>query len=117
MSPALDLSLDARQYRPGDWVRGKVTVTEGGGSRALKVSLHFRERTVDYAAIARTEGGAPVHSGELAAGQSFDFAIQLPSDVLPNYSSSNGALYWEVEAKSDEPGFDTVVGHGIDVTA
>ncbi len=50
-----------------------------------------------------------MHWGELSAGQAFDFAIQLPSDALPNYASSNGALYWEVEVKSDEPGFDTVL--------
>jgi hypothetical protein len=115
MSPALDLTLDGERYSPGDWVRGRVAVTEGGRSRALKVALHFRERTADYAAVARSEAIEPVHYGELATGQSFDFAIQLPADALPNYRSANGALYWEVELKSDEPGFDTVLTRQIEV--
>jgi hypothetical protein len=115
VSLALDLTLDGARYGPGDWVRGRVAVTEGGRSRALKVALHFRERTADYAAVARSEAIEPLHYGELASGQSFDFAIQLPPDALPNYSSANGALYWEVELKSDEPGFDTVLERQIEV--
>jgi hypothetical protein len=119
LSPSLEITLEAPggepQYHPGDWVRGRTTVLGGGKSRALKIALHFRERTADYAATARTEGGAPVHYGELAAGQSFDFAIQLPPEALPNQRSANGALYWEIEVKSDEPGFDTVVERRIDV--
>jgi hypothetical protein len=120
LSLALDLTLDAPpntepRYRPGDWVRGRVTVLGGGRSRALKVSLHFRERTEDYSTIGRTEGGAPVHWGELVAGQSFDFAIQLPTDALPSCASANGALYWEVEVKSDEAGFDTTLERRIEV--
>jgi hypothetical protein len=116
VSPALDLALGEPRFRPGDWVRGKVTVVEGGASRALKVSLLFRERTEDYSATARTEGGASVHSGELAAGGSFDFEVQLPSDALPGYRSANGELYWEVEVKSDEAGFDTTIERRIEVT-
>ena len=115
MSLALELTLDGPGYRAGDWVRGRVAVTEGGRSRALKVALQFRERTADYSAVARTEAIEPVHYGELAAGQSFDFAIQLPADALPNCSSDHGALYWEVEVKSDEPGFDTVLHRQIEV--
>jgi hypothetical protein len=116
VSLALELTLDDTQLRPGDWVRGKVTAIEGGKSRALKLSVHFRERTADYSATVRTEGGAPIHYGDIAAGESFDFAIQLPADALPSYASANGELYWEVEAKSDESGFDTVLGHRIVVT-
>lgn len=121
MSVSLDITLDAPHntephYRPGDWVRGRVGVLGGGTSRALKVALHFRERTADYSATARTEGAEPIHYGPLAAGESFDFAIQLPPDALPNYESANGALYWELEVKSDEPGFDTRLERRIDVT-
>jgi hypothetical protein len=116
MSPSLDLVLDQPQFHAGEWVRGKVSILGGGKSRALKVALHFRERTADYSATARTEGGAPINYGELTAGQSFDFAIQLPADALPNQASQHGALYWEVEVKSDEPGFDTVLEQRIEVT-
>jgi len=115
VSVTLDITLDGSAYRPGDWVRGRVTASEGGRSRAVKVALHFRERTADYGAVGRTEAIEPLHYGELTTGQSFDFAIQLPADALPNYSSTHGALYWAVEAKSDEPGFDTVLETAIEV--
>jgi hypothetical protein len=119
VSPALNLTLDPPStdghYRPGEWVRGRVTVLEGGRSRSLSVSLRYRERTRDYSATGRTEGGAEVHSGDLTAGASLPFAIALPADAMPGYTSFNGELYWEVEAKSDEPGPDTVVQHRIEV--
>jgi hypothetical protein len=121
VSVSLDIQLEAPpnsepHYRPGDWVRGLVSVLGGGNSRALKISLHFREHTTVYTATVRTEGGAPVHYGPLAAGQSFDFAIQLPADALPSFTSAHGELYWEIEVKSDEPGFDTTLERRIDVT-
>ena len=117
MSPALQLDLEqpAGSFRPGDWVRGRVAVLGGGGSRSLSVAVHFRERTRDYSATAATYGGAPLHEGDLTAGGSFDFAVQLPSDALPSLSSANGELFWEVEVKSDELGPDTTVGQRIEV--
>jgi hypothetical protein len=119
VSPALDLTLEPPSadghYRPGDWVRGRVSVLEGGGSRSLSVWLHYRERTRDYSATARREGGAELGAGELTGGTSFEFAIALPADALPCYSSPNGELWWEVEAKSDEPGRDTIVQQRIEV--
>jgi hypothetical protein len=118
VSPALDLSVDepaGGQFRPGDWVRGRVSVVEGGDSRALTVAVYFREKTHDYSATGATYGGAPVHQGELAAGTSFPFAIELPPDALPTYSSANGELFYEVEAKSDERGRDPRVRRGIEV--
>ena len=120
MKFALDVTLDAPPnseptYRPGDWVRGRISVVGGGNSRALKVSLHFRERTADYSATVRTEVGAPIHHGPLGAGERYDFAIQLPADALPNYRSANGELFWELEVRSDEPGFDTTNERRIEV--
>jgi hypothetical protein len=118
VSPALELSVDEPadgRFRPGDWVRGRVSVLQGGGSRSLSVSLKYRESTRDYSATARTEGDAEINSGDLTGGTSFPFAIAVPPDALPTYSSANGELFWEVEAKSDEPGPDTVVRHRIEV--
>jgi hypothetical protein len=122
VSVSLEITLDALHntephYRPGDWVRGRVGVLGGGGSRALEVSLHFRERSVDYTAIPRTETSPPIHTGDLSAGQSFDFAIQVPSDALPNCKSEHGALHWELVVKSDQRGLDTKVERGIEVIA
>ena len=58
-------------------------------------------------------GGKPASS---TAGQSHEFAIQIPADALPTFSSAHGELYWEVEARSDEFGIDTKESRVIDVT-
>ena len=110
MSPAFTIDVDepaAGGFKPGDWVRGRVRVTESGNSRALSVEVRFRERTSDYSAIAATYGRTELHQGELTAGASFPFAIQLPPDCFPSFSTQNGALYYEVHARSDERGLDT----------
>ena len=120
MSPALRLEIDEPAggggFRPGDWVRGRVSVLEGGGSRSLSVAVHFRERSPDYSATPATYGGTPVHEGDLTQGASFSFAVQLPPDALPSHSSANGELFYEVEAKSDERGLDTRESKRIEVT-
>jgi hypothetical protein len=118
VSPALDLEVEqpARgAFAPGDWVRGRVTVLGGGKSRALTVTLRYRERTDDYSSTAATYEIAPLHVGDLVARARFDYAVQLPADALPGYSSANGELYWEVEARSDELGPDTVTQQRIEV--
>jgi hypothetical protein len=119
VSPTLRLEVEEPAdggFRPGDWVRGRVSVLEGGGSRSLSVYVHFRERSRDYSATPASYGGAPVHQGELPPGASFDFAVQLPPDALPSHSSANGELFYEVEAKSDERGLDTRESQRIEVT-
>jgi hypothetical protein len=117
---AVNVPLDepaGGSFRPGEWVRGRVAVLEGGGSRALIVSVHFRERTRDYSATAASYGGTPVHEGDLTAGASFNFAIDLPPDALPSHSSANGELFYEIEVKSDERGLDTRVQQRIEVAS
>jgi hypothetical protein len=96
-------------------VRGRVAVLGGGKSRALYASLRFREKTADYAATAVEREIPALHEGELSSGTSFPFAIQLPPDALPGVESPHGALYWEVEAKSDELGIDTLVQRRFEV--
>jgi hypothetical protein len=49
------------------------------------------------------------------ARESFNYAVQLPADALPCHSSANGELYWEVEARSDELGPDTVAQQRLEV--
>ena len=115
MSPRLDLVLDSLVYRPGDWVRGHVAILEGGKSRDLGVTLRLRERSPDYSATVSEVPSANLHTGELTAGRSHEFAIQLPADALPTFNSAHGQLYWEVEARSDEFGIDTKESRVIDV--
>jgi hypothetical protein len=117
VSPRLDLVLDGDSlaFRPGDWVRGHVAILEGGKSRDLTVKLRFRERSPDYSSTVTEISSGALNTGELTAGRSHEFAIQIPADALPTYASANGQLYWEVEARSNEFGVDTTESRVIDV--
>jgi hypothetical protein len=120
VSPALDIDIDKPPvgcFKPGDWVRGHVNVTEGGKSRALSIELRFRERTTDYSATAATYGQSVLHQGELTPGMSFDFATQLPADCFPSFQSEHAELFYEVHARSDEPGLDTHADARLEVKA
>ena len=109
----LELVVDDRPYAPGDWVRGRVEVREGGHSRRLSVSLLQRDRTADYTGVVRTIEGAELAQGDVAAPAGFEFSLQVPADAPPSYADSLGALYWEIDAKSDERGLDTHARHAI----
>jgi hypothetical protein len=115
VSPRLDLVLPSVVFQPGEWVRGHVAILEGGKSRDLKVIVRFREKTPDYSATVSELPSSDLHTGELTAGASYDFAVQIPAGALPTYSSPHGDLYWEVEARSDEFGIDTKESRVIDV--
>jgi hypothetical protein len=117
VSPALSIEVDGDTFTPGEWVRGRVRVAEGGNSRALSVELRFRERTSDYSATAATYGQSVLHQGELAPGMSFDFAIQLPADCFPSFQSEHAELFYEVHARSDERGLDTHADARFEVKA
>jgi hypothetical protein len=117
VSPRLDLQLDTDrlEFQPGDWVRGRVAVLEGGKSRDLSVRVRYREKSPDYDATVVEHTSGALCTGDLTAGRTYDFAIQIPSDALPSYSSVHGDLWWEVEARSNEFGVDTKTTQRIDV--
>jgi hypothetical protein len=115
VSPVLELWLDREHYAPGDTVRGTVRVLEGDRSRSLEVTLNYNELTEDYAAVAASVSSGPLNTGDLTTGMSFGFALALPQDAFPNYSSEHGELFWEVDARSDEFGTDTHVRRRIEV--
>ena len=114
MSPAFELQLERESFAPGERVAGSVLVTEGGGSRALEVVLAFHEKSPDYeeTAVSRSE---TLHTGDVRAGQTLAFALELPADALPGYRSEHGELYWEIDVKSDEMGRDTHLRRRIEV--
>jgi hypothetical protein len=117
VSPRFQLELDAERYAVGDSVTGTILVLEGGDSRSLEVLLEYREETEDYSDVAVSIPSGPLHEDELTAGTSFEFALSLPPDALPNYRSRHGELYWEVDVKSDESGRDTHERRRIEVEA
>jgi hypothetical protein len=117
VSPVLELWLDREHYSLGDTVSGTVRVVEGGRSRSLEVTLNYNEKTEDYGAVATSVSSGPLNTGELTTGMSFGFALALPPDGFPNYRSEHGELFWEVEARSDEPGLDTRERRRIEVAS
>jgi hypothetical protein len=115
MSPRFQLQLDRERYAPGDPIKGSVLVVEGGRSRSLEVLLQYNEESPDYSEVAVSMSTGPLQEGDLTEGTSFDFELALPGDALPNYESRHGALYWEVDVRSDEAGRDTHERRRIDV--
>ncbi len=93
-----------------------MAILEGGKSRDLSVRLRYREKSPDYDATVVEHSSGALCTGDLTAGRTYDFAVQIPADALPSYSSLHGDLYWEVEARSNEFGVDTTTAQRIDVT-
>ena len=114
MSLRLELELERDSFRPGESVAGAVLVAEGGGSRALEAALVLHEKSPDYDEAPVTVS-RELHTGDVQTGQSFDFSLQLPDTAVPGYRSEHGELYWELDVKSDEAGFDTHVRRRIEV--
>lgn len=115
MSAVLELSLDREHYAPGDAVTGTIRVVAGGRSRSLEITLNLNEKTDDYAAVATRVSSGPLTTGDLTTGISVGFVLALPPDAVPNYRSEHGELFWELDARSDEPGIDTHERRRIDV--
>jgi hypothetical protein len=118
VSACLDLVLDgdSLRFRPGDWVRGHVAVLDDVDARDLRVTVRFRERSPDYTATVREISTGELHTGDVLAGQKYEFSVQIPADALPTFSSANGALYWDVEARLNQFGVDTTAERRIDVS-
>ena len=104
----LELELTAESVPPGGTVAGRVSVVEGGDSRELTLTLTFYEHTRDFT-IPAAQTSAVVHQGAVTTGESYEFSFALPEDAVPSVETKNGELYWELELRSDEPGFDTHV--------
>jgi hypothetical protein len=112
----LAIELDTERVVPGGEVSGRVLVHEGGRSRSLTLTVAFRERSPAYLETPFSDGGV-IHEGDLATGQAVEFRFTLPDAALPGVRGKHGELLWELEAVSDEPGFDTRAGRRLDVTA
>jgi hypothetical protein len=111
----LVLDGDSSRFRPGDWVRGHVAILDDVDARDLSVTVRFRERSPDYSATVREISSGQLHTGDVLAGQKYEFSVQIPTDALPTFSSANGALYWDVEARLNQFGFDTTEEQRIEV--
>ena len=82
----LDLSVEDRPFAPGEWIRGRVEVVEGGRSRRLTVMLHHRDSTSDYTGTIQTIETAALHSGDLTAPASlgnYNVTLNSAQDIVP----------------------------------
>ena len=112
----LEIQLDADRASAGEKLSGQINVLEGGPSRSLALTISFRERSPGYEAVPFSDSGV-LHEGDLRAGEAIDFHYSMPDWALPSLKSEHGELYWELEARSDEPGLDTHVRRRIEVVS
>jgi hypothetical protein len=112
---SLALWLERQRYAPGDAVKGLIEVVQPVDARALTVALRYMEESRDYTGVGRTGAEAVLHSGPAGAGTRLQFALTLPPDALPAFRTGNTAVWWEVAANVDKPGFDKHVQLRIDV--
>lgn len=112
----LEITLDHPAYRPGDAVTGSVQIVDAVETRALTVTLEYRDWTADYRGVGRTvESVSPLGTGTLQAGMSLPFAVSLPADALPNQSGEFGSTSWGVHARADRRGIDFHAWHAFQV--
>jgi hypothetical protein len=112
---SLGLWIERQRYGPGDAVRGYVDVAEPIDARELTVALQYAEETRDYRGAGRTGATSTLHAGPVGRGRRFAFDLALPPDALPSFRTPNSAVWWEVVASADKPGFDQHARLAIDV--
>jgi hypothetical protein len=110
----LDIQLDADRVGPRQELTGHVLVLEGGPSRSLTLTLSFCEQSPGYLSTPFSRSDV-LHEGELATGQTIAFRCEIPDGAPPGVKGKRGELFWELEAKSDEPGLDTHARRRIEI--
>jgi len=111
----LGIRLERQMFAPGQAVRGFVDTLAPIDARQVGVMLEFIEETRDYSAVGRTGAGILLHNGPVGGGAQFPFELTLPPDALPAYRTRNSAVWWQVHAHADRPGFDQHARLRIDV--
>lgn len=118
MSGHFAIKPDRDSYRAGDTVAGTVEVLEAVAAKSLALALEYRDWTQDYAAIGRTVAlDAPLHNGDLEAGMSFPFTVELPADAWPNHTGTFGSTSWGLHVHAVRTGPDVNVWLPIRVTS
>lgn len=112
----LDIQLDAEIVAQGEELTGHVRVLEGGASRSLTLTMSFCERSPAFLTTPFSERGI-LFEGDLAGGQAVEFRYRLPDWARPGVKGKHGELFWQLEAVSDEPGFDTRCSRRFEVAS
>ena len=111
----LRVEVSGEPLAPGDAVRGRVVVEDGGGARSLSVRLAFVERTESLHTVARVAGEQTIAEGDLDAGSAAPFELHLPPDALPAVQTAHARIGWELRARADRLGPDAVTEHPIEL--
>ena len=110
----LELRLADDVAAPGQELSGHVLVHEGGPSRALTLTLSFRERSPSFLATPFSEGRV-IHEGDLGPGEAVEFRVEVPAWATPGVKGRHGELFWELEVVSDSPGLDARASRVVEV--
>lgn len=114
---SLGIRLERRHFEPGQAVRGFVDVLVPVDARTLSVALNFMEESRDYTGVGLTGARVTLHSGPVGAGSQFPFELVLPPDALPAFRTQATAVWWQVSAHAERPGFDKHAHLRIDVAS
>jgi hypothetical protein len=110
----LMVQLERQSWAPGESVRGWARVLAPFDCRKLEAALEFREWSEDYNEVS-TRLAVPLHSGPAQPGQWWYFELPVPPDAPAGFRSPHGGVYWQVDLKADQPGFDIHASQAIDV--
>ena len=108
------VQLERQSWAPGETVRGWARVLAPFHCRTLEAALEFREWSEDYNEVGMRLA-VPLHSGAAQPGQWWYFELPVPPDAPAGFRSPHGGVYWQVDLKADQPGFDIHASQAIDV--
>lgn len=111
----LDVLVSDEPFAPGDTVRGQIVVDRDVSGRELLVALRYIETSPDFKECAVEVVSPPLAQGEVPAGTTLDFALDLPTDALPGFRSEHASLHWEVDAWVNRRGRDPHTRLELDV--
>jgi hypothetical protein len=110
-----DLRLRSYQARPGDTLQAWVGVVQAGATRGLSAELKYVEETKSYEESNIVVPTGVFYVGGMQPGQAWEFTVQVPADAKPAQTGNHGRLFWMLDLKSDEPGFDSHARVGVEV--
>ena len=90
-------------------------VVQGGATRGLSAELKYVEETQSYEEANIVVPTGVLYVGPMQPGQAWEFTVQVPADAKPAQTGNHGRLFWMLDLKSDEPGFDSHARVGVEV--
>lgn len=111
----LQVLLGPVPYAPADTVRGQFVVDRDLSAREILVALRYVETSPDYEERAPEVTSVPLAQGQVRAGATLEFALDLAVNALPQFRSGHASLHWEVDAWVNKRGRDPHATLELDV--